>query len=116
MFEEEKQKEPLIHEELRQLNNNNPPASRISYFVERVYTVNGLHFASAVTQVLLGTSVVALSLVGSIQPIWLATVMTMFGSISTMIGLYLMYNTLLKTGAFDSLLQKAIRRVINSQN
>ena len=116
MFEEEKHKNPLVSNGSEQLNISNRKVSGISDFMDRVHSINGLHFVSAMSQIFLGTSVVALSLINSIHPFWLATIMTVFGSITTMIGLYFMYSIITKTGAFDSLLHKAIKRVISSQN
>ena len=116
MFEEEKHKNSLVSDGSTQLNITNRNATGISDFMDRVHSINGLHFLSAMSQIFLGTSVVALSLINSIQPVWLATIMTVFGSITTMVGLYFMYNIITQTGAFDSLLHKAIKRVISSQN
>jgi hypothetical protein len=116
MFEEEKHKNPLVSDGLEKLNITNRKAAGISDFMDRVHSINGLHFVSAITQIFLGTSVVALSLINSIQPLWLATIMTVFGSIATMVGLYFMYSIITHSGAFDSLLHKAIKRVISSQN
>ncbi len=116
MFEEEKYKNSIVSDGLKKVNNTAQKSSGISVFMDRVHSVDGLHFISAAAQIFLGTSVVALSLLNSIQPLWLATVMTVFGSITTMIGLYFMYRTITQTGAFDSLLHKAIKRVISSQN
>lgn len=116
MFEEEKHKNSLVSDGSEQFKLTNRNASGISDFMDRVHSINGLHFISAISQIFLGTTVVALSLINSIQPLWLATVMTVFGSITTMIGLYFMYITITGSGAFDSLLHKAIKRVITSQN
>lgn len=116
MFEQEEYKNSTVSDGLKKLNNTDQKTSGISLFMDRVHSLNGLHFISAAMQIFLGTSVVALSLLNSIQPLWLATIMTVFGSITTMVGLYFMYRTITQTGAFDSLLHKAIKRVINSQN
>lgn len=116
MFEEEKHKNSLVSDGSKQLNIGNPKASGVSDFMDKVHSINGLHFISAISQIFLGTSVVALSLINSIQPMWLATIMTVVGSITTMVGLYFMYSIVTNSGAFDSLLHKAIKRVITSQN
>ncbi|MEX0610178.1 MAG: hypothetical protein WD016_09205 [Balneolaceae bacterium] len=116
MFEEEKNKSSLISDEIKQLSKVDQATSGMSVFMERVHSINGVHFISALAQIFLGTCVVALSLINSIQPLWLATIMTVFGSITSMIGLYFMYYIFSHAGVFDSLLHKAIKRVINSQN
>lgn len=89
---------------------------RHSVFVSRIQSINGLHLLSATAQLFLGLTVVALSLVGLIQPAGLATVITVIGSLTSMIGLFFMYTIFSKNGSFDSLLNKAIKRVITFQN
>ncbi|MEX0844487.1 MAG: hypothetical protein WD022_04365 [Balneolaceae bacterium] len=116
MFEEEKNYNSLLSSGSKQANISNRKTTGVSELMDRMHSINGLHFFAALSQIFLGTSVVALSLINSIQPLWLATVMTVFGSIVTMIGLYFMYSIITQTGAFDSLLHKAIKRVISSQN
>lgn len=116
MFEEEKENNPIVSNKYRELDLVAGRSLKISDFMDRMHSINGLHFVSALIQIFLGTSVVALSLVNSIHPVWLATIMTVIGSISTMVGLYFMYCTITRQGAFDSLLHKAIKRVISSQN
>ncbi|HET8864471.1 MAG TPA: hypothetical protein VFM80_02165 [Gracilimonas sp.] len=115
MFEEEEHKDPIVSDDLSQ-SKGNKNSFGISVFMERIHSINGLHFLSAISQIFLGTSVVALSLLNSIEPLWLATIMTVFGSITTMLGLYLMYRTIVHAGTFDTLLHKAIKRVVSSQN
>ena|SRR5690554_3186017 len=116
MFEEEKNKSSLISNKSEKVRNSNQKTSRIAYFMDKVHSLNGIHLISALFQVILGVSVVALSLLNSIQPLWLATVMAVLGSITTMIGLYLTFHIFTHDGGFDSLIHKAIKRVINFQN
>lgn len=116
MFEEEKNKSSLISDENKQINSAAQKETGIAYFIDKMHSVNGMHLISALSQVFLGSTVVTLSLISSIQPLWLATIMAVFGSITAMIGLYFTYYTFTNEGAFDSLLHKAIKRVINFQN
>lgn len=116
MVEDDKHKNSVVSSDLKKIQKSAPPNLGISTFIDHVHTIDGLHFVAAAMQIFLGTSVVALSLLNSINPLWLATIMTVFGSITTMIGLYFMYRTVTNSGAFDSLLHKAIKRVISSQN
>lgn len=116
MFEEHKEKGPVIDEELARLDQYTHKTSGISLFIERVYTLNGLYITSAILQIFLGLSVVALSLTQSISPLWIATIMTVVGSICSMVGIYFLYHQFSQNGTFDSLLHRAIKRVINSQN
>ena len=115
MFEEEKHKNSIVSDGLKQFEANKK-SSGFSMLMDRMHSINGLHLLSALLQIFLGTSVVALSLLNSIQPFWVATIMTVVGSISTMVGLYFMYHVVTQSGVFDSLLQKAIKRVVSSQN
>lgn len=116
MFEEEKNKNSLISDESKLINKSEASASSISVFMDKLHTINGLHLVAGAMQVFMGLCVVALSLLNSIQPTWLATVMAVFGSIATIIGFYFTYYTFTSEGAFDTLLHKAIKRVINFQN
>ncbi len=116
MFEEPKEKNPHEYENIQIEKSKKTNKSGVSQFVGKVHSVNGLHLCAAFLQIFLGTSVVALSLIELIQPNWLATVMTIIGSLTTIIGLYFMYSIFSVNGAFDSLLNKAIKRVITFQN
>lgn len=116
MFEEEKNKSSLISDRFNEANQAHQKESGIAVFMDKMHTINGVHLIAAFSQIFLGSAVVALSLLNSIQPLWLATVMAVFGSITTMVGLYFAYYTFTSEGAFDSLLHQAIKRVINFQN
>lgn len=85
-------------------------------FFDKVHSINGMHLLSAVSQIFLGGSVVALSVLNIIQPGWIAALMTVVGSMTSLVGFYFVYYILTHTDSFDSLLNKAIKRVINSQN
>ncbi|MFA5669953.1 MAG: hypothetical protein WC967_11960 [Balneolaceae bacterium] len=120
MFEEPKEKYSLRSIYLSPKNktktNTKTEEKGHSVFVSRIQSINGLHLLSATAQLFLGLTVVALSLVGLIQPAAIATVMTVIGSLTSMIGLYFMYTIFSKHGTFDTLLNKAIKRVITFQN
>ncbi len=116
MYEEPKEKNSLVQENSIRVDKPTRNPGSFSVFLDRVHSINGLHLLSAVLQIFLGLSVVALSFLGSIQPNWIASVMTVVGSITTIVGCYFVYYVLTNTDSFDSLLNKAIKRVINSQN
>lgn len=86
------------------------------FFFEKVHSKSGLYVISSVFQIFLGFCVVALTVLGAITPVWLATIMTIFGSITTMIGIYMLHQLVSVPNAFDSLINKAIKRAITSQN
>lgn len=79
-------------------------------------TINGFQIVSAFIQIVLGTAVVALSLIELIQPVWLATVMSVLGCISVISGLVCSYNVFSNSESFNTLINKAIKRVITFQN
>lgn len=116
MYEEPKEKNSLVQENSIRIDIPTRNLSSFSVFFDRVHSVNGLHLLSALSQIFLGLSVVALSVLNIIQPAWIATIMTVVGSITTTVGLYFVYYILTHTDSFDSLLNKAIKKVINSQN
>ena len=85
-------------------------------FAARVRQSNPLHFSSAVSQLFLGFCTVYLSVTGHIEPLWLASLMSVAGSIASMLGIYLMYDLTRKKDEIDTLYKAAIKRVINSKN
>jgi hypothetical protein len=116
MHEEPKEKYTLVQEISSRVDMPTRHLSSFSVFFDKVHSINGLNLLSAVSQIILGSMVVALSVLDVIQPVWIATVMTVAGSFATVSGLYFMYYVFTHTNAFDSLLNKAIKRVINDQN
>ncbi|MEO1023743.1 MAG: hypothetical protein AAFW89_14465 [Bacteroidota bacterium] len=84
--------------------------------MERIHSLNGLYVASSLLQLFFGACVVALSLLQSIKPMWLATVMTILGSLSIISGLTVFFNAYPKKGGYHALLHKSIKRVIENQN
>lgn len=87
-----------------------------SKFVNRIKSASPLTLVSAVTLFSIGCSVVMLSILGNINPLWLASLMSIFGSVSTMVGFYQLYELLSEKSELDNLYKDAIKRVINSQN
>lgn len=116
MYEEPKEKKSLVQENSIRIDKPTRHLSSFSVFFDRVHSINGLHLLSALSQIILGFSVVALSVLDIIQPSWIASVMTAIGSMTTIVGFYFVYYIFTHTNSFDSLLNKAIKRVINSQN
>tara|TARA_R110002124_G_scaffold47149_2_gene140672 strand:+ start:9963 stop:10316 length:354 start_codon:yes stop_codon:yes gene_type:complete len=79
-------------------------------------TISGFQLVSACIQIFLGTAVVALSLLELIQPVWLATIMSVLGSVSIILGLLCFYKVFSNSENFNALINKAIQRVITFQN
>ena len=87
-----------------------------SALINRIKAAPPLTLVSAITLFCIGMCVVTLSIVGNITPLWLASLMSIFGSVSTMIGIYQLYELLSEKTELDNLYKDAIKRVINSQN
>lgn len=71
---------------------------------------------SGVLQIIIGLTVVSVSILGLITPLWVSAVLSLLGSISCMMGVFLIYHVISSQGTFETLINKAIRRAIKSQN
>lgn len=71
---------------------------------------------SGIIQVIAGLTLVCITILGLVSLLWVAALVSLMGCILSMMGAFLIYQTVTKEGSFDSLLNQAIRRVINSQN
>jgi len=90
--------------------------SRILHFVNRSHLISTFLLIAGLCQVFMGLFVVTVSVLGLIEPLWLSTAMSMAASITTMIGLYLVYITLSKSNSRNMLLRNAMRRVMEAKN
>ncbi len=116
MYEEPKEKYSLVQENTSKVDMPTGHLSSFSVFFDKVHSINGLHLLSALFQIILGSSVVALSVLDIVQPVVLAALMSVIGSIAIVSGIYFTYYVFSRTSSFDSLINKAIKRVINNQN
>ena len=114
MFDDKKEKSQFLRE--IHIEETAEKVYKVNRMMDRVHSVNSLHLISAMSQIFLGSFVVALSILGVIKPIWLSTIISIFGSITTVIGLFFTYQIFSEADAFNTLLHRAIKRVINSQN
>lgn len=71
---------------------------------------------AGILQVMVGLSLVAISILGVISPLWLSAVLSLAGSVSCMAGVFLIYHVVSSKGSFESLINQSIRRVISAQN
>lgn len=90
--------------------------SRVAYFVEHTHSLRTFQLLAGICQILLGAAVITISILGLIRPLWLSTGMVMLASVTTIIGLYLVYITISKLYDRKSLLRNAMRRVMESKN
>jgi hypothetical protein len=70
----------------------------------------------ALLQIGLGLVVVFVSILGLLQPLWLAALITVLASANVMVGIWSLYRLFTAGHLFDSLINRAIRRAIQSQN
>lgn len=96
--------------------NSEAYRSRISDIVSRAHSHSTLQLFGALCQVFLGLSVITVSILGFIQPLWLSTFLSMIASVVTMVGAYLIYAMLNRKYDPDLLLRNAMRRVMEAKN
>lgn len=71
---------------------------------------------AGVIQILFGLTLVAVSVLGLVNPLWLSAFLSLAGSVSCLAGVFLVYHVFSARGSFESLINQAIRRVISAQN
>ena len=116
MHEESKEKYFLVQEKSDKIDLPTRHLSSFSVFFDKVHSINGLHLLSALFQIILGSLVVVLSVLKIIYLVWIATIMAVIGSIAMVTGTYFLYYVFNNSSTFSSLLNTAIKRVINNQN
>ena len=90
--------------------------TRLSQAVEHTHTLHTFHFIAGLSQIFLGLSVITVSILGLINPLWVSLLLTMTASVTTMIGLYLVYITVSRSYDSHSLLRNAMKRVMKAKN
>src|SRR6056297_2535598 len=73
-------------------------------------------YVAAALQIVTGMTLIIISILGMITPMWFSAILSIVGSVSCMTGVFLLYFTSANKGSIDGLINQAIRRVINSQN
>jgi len=67
-------------------------------------------------QIIAGLSILGVTILGLLNPLWLSAILSFVGSISSMFGVYLIFHAIASNGSFDTLINKSIKRVIRDQN
>lgn len=80
------------------------------------WNTNTLHFLAGSVQIVAGMSIVGITILGLLTPLWIAAILSMFGSISSMFGVYMIFQAISSSGKFDTLINQSIKRVIRDQN
>jgi len=79
-------------------------------------SANLFQLISAAIQITLGVLVITLSVVEIINPRWLAGVMSLLGCVSVISGVVYSYKLFSRREELNTLINKAIKRVITFQN
>lgn len=116
MKKHENKGEESLSSDLSNIANSSKYNSKISGIIDQAYSMNTLHLMSVFCQILLGSVVVLLSTAGLIQPIWVATSLSMLGSIATLLGLYFLYTVIFQKKNSERLLRDAMRRIMDAKN
>lgn len=73
-------------------------------------------FLSGVLQVFAGLVLISITIMGIVQPLWLSAMFSILGSITSMMGILLLYYSFASEHNLETLINQAIKRIINSQN
>lgn len=98
------------------IHNKSEYHSRLSGLIEQVHATSTLYLIAGAAQVILGLTVVLVSVLGLVSPLWFSTLLTMFASVATMLGAWQLYSTLSGRRGADSLIREAIRRIMDARN
>lgn len=82
----------------------------------KLRTMNPFHLISASLQIVAGLCLITLAILGLITPLWVSAVMSMIGSASTVVGIFLLYDTTRERKSVENLARDSIRRIIKEQN
>lgn len=88
----------------------------ISKLMNRIHSVSTIYILAGILQVILGLSIIAVAILGYVQPLWLSSLLTGISSISAMVGFFLVYHTVSKMHDPNLLLRNAMKRVMESKN
>ncbi|SHE78143.1 hypothetical protein SAMN05443144_103167 [Fodinibius roseus] len=88
----------------------------LSKLMNRIHSVSSIYILAGTLQILLGLTVIAVTILGYVQPLWLSTLLTGMSSISAMAGFFLVYHTVSKMHDPNLLLRNAMKRVMESKN
>lgn len=90
------------------------PLSRLRLLLLNIHTL--IPLLSGILLILTGLTLVSITILGFITPLWVSAMLSLLGSVSSMAGVFLIYQTVSSQDSFETLINKAIRRVVNHQN
>lgn len=99
---------------LSSINDNKPKSSlqKFNFF----WNSNTLQIIAGSIQIVAGMSIVGITILGLLTPLWIAAILSMLGSVSSMFGVYMIFQAVSSSGKFDTLINQSIKRVIRDQN
>lgn len=100
--------------QLQSSKSQKGPMNRFLLLLSNVHTF--IPLLSGVLLILSGLTLVSITILGFITPLWVSAVLTLLGSISSMVGVFLIYQIVSSHSSLDSLINKAIRRIVDFQN
>lgn len=98
------------------ISNSENFDTKFSGVFDRAHSINSVHLISAFCQILLGVTVILLSVTGLVKPLWISTTLSMFASLVTMVGLYFLYTVVYWNRDSNRLLRDAMRRIMDAKN
>lgn len=116
MKKHERSRDDFVSPESSDIVNSQKQHSRFAGMIDQAHSINTLHLMSAFCQVFLSVAVILLSATGFIKPFWLATILSMFGSVATMLGIYFLYTVVFWKRDSNRLLREAMRRIMDAKN
>jgi hypothetical protein len=78
--------------------------------------LNVLYLAGSVMQIISGLLMVTMAILFLVQPIWLAAIVSFLGCVTTMLGVFQLYDLTKNADAVEKISRDAIERALNSQN
>lgn len=81
-----------------------------------LWSSSTLQIIAGSVQIVTGMSIVGITILGLLTPLWIAAILSMLGSISSMFGVYMIFQAVSSSGSFDTLINQSIKRVIRDQN
>lgn len=88
--------------------------------MERLFAIlvrlGPLQFVSVLMQIFFGLLMVGVALFGTVQPLWIAGVVNVFGCILSMVGAYQFYDMLKSASSRGKLIDNAVRNSIDFRN
>ena len=104
----------LFHTQANRCETELPGEHKVAF--PKLRLLNPLHLVASMLQLIVGSCVIMLAMVGLITPLWVAAIMSMLGSALFMTGGYMLYDTFKERSSVSKLARNSVRRIIREQN